>query len=114
MTAAHYKLGKVTAIVDNNGLQIDGAVEKVMGIEPLAEKWRSFGWDVTAVNGHDFREIVPALEGVRAKGLFDRPSVVIAKTIKGKGVSFFEGQVKYHGTPPTDDELNRAMKELEG
>jgi transketolase len=112
MTAAHYRLGKVTAIVDNNGLQIDGRIEDIMGIEPLADKWRSFGWDVDAINGHDFKEIVPALEQVRSKGLSDRPSVVIAKTIKGKGVSFFEGQAKYHGVSPTDDEFARALKEL--
>lgn len=112
MTAAHYRLGKVTAIVDNNGLQIDGAVADVMGIEPLADKWRSFGWEVQTIDGHRFEEIVPALEGVRAKGLSDRPSVIIAKTVKGKGVSIFEGKAKYHGVAPTDDELATAMKEL--
>ncbi len=112
MTAAHYRLGKVTAIVDNNGLQIDGAVKDIMGIEPLPDKWRSFGWDVEIIDGHHFEEIIPALEKVRAKGPTDRPSVVIARTVKGKGVSFFEGLAKYHGVPPTDDELSQAMKEL--
>jgi transketolase len=114
MTAAHYRLGKVTAIVDNNGLQIDGAVQDVMSVEPLAEKWQSFGWDVQRIDGHDFREIVPALEGVRKKGFADRPSAIIARTVKGRGVSFFEGLAKYHGVPPTDDEFARAMKELGG
>lgn len=112
MTAAHYKLGKVTAIVDNNGLQIDGAVKDVMGIEPLYDKWKSFGWDVQIIDGHNFEEIIPALESAKTRIVNDKPSVIIAKTIKGKGVSFFEGQVKYHGTPPTDDELKRALKEL--
>jgi transketolase len=83
-----------------------------MGIEPLADKWASFGWDVKTIDGHDFEKILPALEGVRAKGLFDRPSVIIARTVKGKGVSFFEGQAKYHGVAPSDDEFPRAMKEL--
>jgi transketolase len=112
MTAAHYRLGKITAIVDNNGLQIDGPVKDVMGIEPLDDKWRAFGWDVQEINGHDFQEIIAALEAVRGKGLFDRPSMIIAKTVKGKGISIFEGQAKYHGVPPSDDELVRAMKEL--
>lgn len=112
MTAAHYRLGKVTAIVDNNGLQIDGAVKDIMGIEPLAEKWSAFGWDVQKIDGHDLTQIVPALERAREKKPVDRPSVVIAKTIKGKGVSLFENKVKYHGTPPNDEELAAALKEL--
>lgn len=112
MTAAHYKLGKVTAIIDNNGLQIDGAVKDIMGIEPLHDKWKAFGWNVQVIDGHDFEEIIPALESAKTRNVNDKPSVIIAKTIKGKGVSFFEGQVKYHGTPPTDDELKRALKEL--
>ncbi len=112
MTAAHYRLGKVIAIVDNNGLQIDGAVQDIMGIEPLAEKWSAFGWDVQAIDGHTFEEIIPALEKARMKQAVDKPSVVIAKTVKGKGISFFENKVKYHGTPPNDEELAAAMKEL--
>lgn len=114
MTAAHYGLGKVTAIVDNNGLQIDGAVRDVMGVEPIADKWQSFGWDVRRIDGHEFREIVPTLEDVRKKDFVERPTAVIARTVKGKGVSFFEGLAKYHGVPPTDDEFARAMKELGG
>ncbi|MBE9547276.1 MAG: transketolase, partial [Proteobacteria bacterium] len=95
MTAAHYKLGKVTAIVDNNGLQIDGAVKDIMEIEPLYEKWKAFGWDVQVIDGHNFEEIMPALESAKTGNVKDKPSVIIAKTIKGKGVSFFEGVVKY-------------------
>ncbi|MFA7465401.1 MAG: transketolase, partial [Syntrophales bacterium] len=112
MTAAHFRLGKVLAIVDNNGLQIDGAVKDVMGIEPLAQKWDSFGWDVETVDGHDFGRIIPALLRVRKKGLHDRPSVVIARTIKGKGASVFEGKAKYHGVAPSDQELEAALQEL--
>ncbi len=114
MTAAHYRLGKVTAIVDNNGLQIDGAVKDVMGIEPLSEKWRAFGWDVQIIDGHNFEEIIPALMKAKEKGLIDRPSVVIARTVKGKGVSVFEGKAKYHGIAPSDEEFAVAMRELEG
>jgi transketolase len=102
MTAAHYRLGKVMAIVDNNGLQIDGAVQDIMGIEPLPEKWRAFGWDVQVIDGHDMSQIISALQYARSKKMVDKPSVVIAKTVKGKGVSIFENKVKYHGTPPND------------
>ena len=113
MTAAHYGLGKVTAIVDNNGLQIDGFVKDVMNIEPLADKWASFGWTVQTIDGHRFEEILPALEVTKTKKSTDRPSVIIAKTVKGKGVSFFENQAKYHGVAPTPEELDRAIAELE-
>ncbi len=112
MTAAHYRLGSVMAIVDNNGLQIDGAVKDIMGIEPLRDKWAAFGWDVQVINGHDFAEIIPALLRAREKGAVGAPSVVIAKTVKGKGVSIFENQLKYHGNPPNDEEFEIAMKEL--
>ncbi len=114
MSAAHYRLGKVIAIVDKNGLQIDGEVKKVMGVEPVDAKWRAFGWDVTEIDGHDFSQIVPALESPRGKGLVDKPTVIIARTVKGKGVSFFENQARYHGVAPSNDELQRALKELGG
>lgn len=112
MTAAHYRLGKIIAIVDKNGLQIDGEVKNVMGVEPVDEKWRAFGWDVTEIDGHDFAQIVPALEAPRSKPATDRPSVIVARTVKGKGVSFFENQARYHGVAPSSDELARALKEL--
>ncbi len=112
MAAAHYKVGRLTAIVDNNGLQIDGPVAEVMNIEPLADKWRSFGWQVRRINGHDFADILDGLSW--AAGVKDGPSVLIAKTIKGKGVSIFEGQVKYHGVSPNDEELVRALDDLGG
>ncbi len=112
MTAAHRRLGKVLAIVDNNGLQIDGFVKDVKGVEPLADKWRSFGWEVRVVDGHDFESLIPALESVKEKSLVDAPTMLIARTVKGKGVSIFENQVKYHGVAPSDDELARALQEL--
>jgi transketolase len=112
MTAAHRKLGKVTVIVDNNGLQIDGFVKDVKGVEPIGDKWSSFGWEVHAVDGHDMTALIGALTKVRDKSVTDRPTAIIAKTVKGKGVSIFENKAKYHGVPPSDDELAAALKEL--
>ncbi|MEI7590515.1 MAG: transketolase [Deltaproteobacteria bacterium] len=112
MSAAHYRIGKVTAIIDNNGLQIDGFVKDIMNVEPINEKWRSFGWDVETIDGHDFSQLLPALRKAKQKELFDMPTVIIAKTVKGKGVSIFENKAKYHGTPPNDEELSIALKEL--
>ncbi len=110
MTAAHYKLDNICAVVDNNGLQIDGPVEEVMRIAPIHEKWAAFGWHVIEVGGHKMKEILDALD--EAQGIKDKPAIIIAHTIKGKGVSFFEGKVKYHGLAPTPEELERAIKEL--
>lgn len=112
MTAAHYKLDNLCAIVDNNGLQIDGAVKDVMGIEPLADKWKAFGWNAISADGHDFESILSALD--TAEETKGQPTVIVARTIKGKGVSIFEGKAKYHGTPPSDEELVVALKELGG
>ncbi len=110
MTAAHYGLDNVCGIVDNNGLQIDGPVDEVMRVAPMAEKWDAFGWNVIQVNGHNMNEILNALgDAENTKG---KPSLIVAHTIKGKGVSFFEGKVEYHGVAPTPDELEQAMKEL--
>jgi len=110
MTAAHYKIDNLCAVVDNNGLQIDGPVEEVMRIAPLHNKWEAFGWNVIEVNGHDMGEILGALDD--AESTKGRPTVIIAHTVKGKGVSFFEGRVEYHGVAPTSEELDRAIKEL--
>jgi transketolase len=110
MAAAHYRADNLTAIVDNNGLQIDGRVEEVMSIEPLAEKWRAFGWAVRRVDGHNLAEILTVLKW--ADGVEERPSVIIAKTIKGKGVSIFEDQVRYHGVSPNDEEVEICLLEL--
>jgi transketolase len=111
MTAVHYRLDNLCAIVDNNGLQIDGFCCDVMGIEPLTDKWRAFGWNVFEIDGHNMQQIVNALdEAELTKGM---PSVIIARTVKGKGVSFFEGKAEYHGVAPSGDELERALKELQ-
>jgi len=105
-----YELDNVVAFVDRNFLQTDGHSEKVMPLEPLAPKWDAFGWDTHEIDGHDFRQIVGTVEEANAtKG---RPSMIIARTTKGKGVSFMEDVAKWHGTPPTDDELALAMAGL--
>jgi transketolase len=110
MAASHYEIDNLCAILDFNKLQIDGCVLEVMSIEPVADKWRSFGWEVMEADGHDFSQILPALD--RAEEVKGRPSLIIAHTIKGKGVSFMENQAKYHGVAPTPDELERALIEL--
>jgi transketolase len=111
MSTAHFKVDGLCAIVDCNDLQIDGPVREIMNVEPLADKWAAFGWHVQEVDGHDFGQLLPALDA--AEQVKGRPSVILAHTVKGKGVSIFEGKVKYHGVAPTDEELARALKELE-
>jgi len=110
MTAAHYRLDNLCAIVDLNGLQIDGPVSKVKGIEPVAPKWSAFGWHVIEIDGHNMEEILNGLD--EAEKVKEKPTMIIAHTIKGKGVSFFEGKVEYHGMAPTHEELEKALKEL--
>ena len=110
MTAGHYALDNLCAIVDLNELQIDGRCEDVMKITPVAPKWKAFNWHIFEIDGHNMEEIVSALdEAERIKG---KPSVILANTIKGKGVSFFEGKAEYHGLAPTKEELEKALKEL--
>lgn len=111
MTAAHYKLDNLTAILDFNGLQIDGTNKEVMNIEPIDEKFKAFGWNVIKINGHDFDQIKWAVN--EAKQTINRPTIIIAKTIKGKGISFMENKVDWHGTPPNEEQRNEAIKELE-
>ena len=111
MSAAHYSLDNLLAIVDYNGLQLDGPVDEIMSLEPLAEKWSAFGWHVIEIDGHNVRQILDALDfAERIKG---KPTVIIAHTIKGKGVSFMEGKVEFHGKPLTEEQLKPALKELE-
>jgi transketolase len=110
MTAAHYKLDNLCAIIDNNGLQIDGHCCDVMYIEPIVNKWQAFGWHVIDINGHDMKAIVDALN--KAETVKGQPTMIVARTVKGKGVSFFEGKVEYHGLAPTHQELEMALKEL--
>jgi transketolase len=112
MFAAHRKLDNLTAIVDRNGLQIDGPTEKVVSLEPLYDKWSAFNWHVIRVNGHDHTQLLAAFE--EAKKFKVKPTVILADTIKGKGVSFMEGVVSFHGKACTPTELDTACKELEG
>lgn len=110
MAASHYHLDDITAIVDYNGLQVDGFVRNIMSIEPLADKWRAFGWHVITIDGHCMREILGAFE--EAGKVSEKPSVVIARTIKGKGVSFMENKVQWHGTAPNAKQMEEALREL--
>jgi len=111
MAAAHYKLDNLTAIVDNNGQQIDGWNCDVMNLEPFNEKWRAFGWHVLEVDGHDFAQLLDAFE--RAKLIKGQPAIIIAHTTKGKGVSFMENNLDFHGKAPNAAEVEIALKELE-
>jgi transketolase len=110
MAGAHYRLDHLTAIIDRNTLQISGRTRDVMNSEPLAEKWRAFGWAVKTVNGHDFAELTDALAKPAEAG---KPTCVIANTIKGKGVSFMEDVAKWHHGVPTEAELKQALAELD-
>ena len=112
MFAAHHKLDNITVFLDHNGLQIDGANEEVMDIEPIDEKFKSFGWHVIKIDGHSFGEIFKAIDV--AKNTKGRPTIIIAKTVKGKGVSFMENQVGWHGKAPSEEEAKKALMELGG
>jgi transketolase len=111
MAAAHYKLDNLCAIMDMNGLQIDGDVTKVMNPYPLDEKFKAFGWNILYVDGHDYDQLHHAYAQAReCKG---KPTMIIAKTVKGKGVSFMENQAGWHGVAPTPEQAEAALKELE-
>ena len=110
MFAAHYGLNNLTAFIDFNGLQIDGDVTKVMNPTPLDEKFKAFGWNVTVIDGHSFEEIANALEMAKKS---DKPFAIIAKTVKGKGVSFMENKAEWHGSAPNKEQYEQAMQELE-
>lgn len=112
MAAAHYGLDNLTAFVDWNGLQIDGRNEEVMTVSPVDEKFRSFGWDVQVIDGHDMAAIGEAV--ARAKTVSGKPQVIIAKTVKGKGVSFMENQAGWHGKAPNEEQAKQAVEELGG
>ncbi len=112
MLGAHFELDNVTAFVDRNMLQIDGPTEKIMSVEPLADKWKAFGWHVIEIDGHDMRQILDACD--RAKDTRSKPTMVIAHTVKGKGVSFMENALSFHGKPPNEEEAKKALKELGG
>ena len=110
MFAGHHKLDNLCLIVDNNGLQIDGPVEEVGGVGPIDKKFEAFGFDVQTIDGHDFDAIEAAFQ--HAKTVKGKPSVIIAKTVKGKGVSFMENQVGWHGAAPNAEQYETAMADL--
>jgi transketolase len=110
VTAAKYALANLTALVDSNGVQLDGPVHEIMPLEPLTDKWAACGWHVLEIDGHSVREVAEALE--LAAGIHDRPTVVIAHTTKGKGVSFMENQSYWHGNIPNAEQLAQALAEL--
>lgn len=110
MLAAHYKLDNLIAFLDHNHLQIDGEIEKVLSPEPLADKWRAFGWQVLEIDGHDQDSIRAALR--EAKQVTGRPVMIIAETVKGKGVSFMENQASWHGAAPNAEQAAQALAEL--
>lgn len=112
MLSSHYKLDNLTAILDHNGLQIDGRNDDVMRVEPLDEKWGAFGWHVIKADGHDFNSLEKAFE--ERKTVKNKPAIIIAETIKGKGVSFMENKAGWHGKAPNDEELAIALKEIGG
>jgi transketolase len=110
MFAPNRRLNNLTVIVDHNKLQLDGFTKDIMNLDPFAEKWRAFNWDVIEIDGHDIGQIVSALE--KAKAASQKPMAIIAHTIKGKGVSFMENNVDYHGKAPNKSEIEIALKEL--
>lgn len=112
MAAGNYRLDNLTAFVDNNNLQIDGTLEEVMSPYPIEDKFRAFGWNTLTIDGHNHRQIAEAVDlAAQTKG---RPTVIVARTIKGKGVSFMEGNIRFHGSTPTEEEFARAFRELDG
>ncbi|MBR3283562.1 MAG: transketolase [Ruminococcus sp.] len=110
MFAAHYGLGNLVAVVDNNGLQIDGPVTEVCSPEPITDKFAAFGWHVITMDAHDFDSIEAAFD--EASKITDKPVAIIQKSVKGKGVSFMENQVGWHGTAPNKEQYEQAMSEL--
>lgn len=110
MTAAHYKLDNLTLFVDCNGLQIDGKVEDVMNVAPVLDKWKAFGWNAISVDGHDIPAINEAVD--KAKISKGRPTAIVCRTVKGKGVSFMENQAGWHGAAPDDEQFKIAMDDL--
>ena len=109
---SRWSLDNLTAIIDYNKFQLDDAIDSLLPLEPLADKWAACGWDVQELDGHDMKAILDGLQ--RAKQVKDKPQVIIAHTVKGKGVSFMEHNNQFHGRAPSDEELARALAELEG
>jgi transketolase len=111
MAAAHFKVDRLIAFIDHNGLQIDGWNKDIMNLEPLPDKWRAFGWHVIEIDGNDMSQVLGAIDS--AKKVTGQPKMIIAHTIKGKGVSYMENNVDFHGKAPNDEELKQALKELQ-
>ncbi|MDP1688957.1 MAG: transketolase [bacterium] len=120
MLAGKYKLSNITAIIDRNNIQIDGNTENIMPLEPFRDKWEAFGWHTIEVNGHNIEQFVDAV--YEAQAIYEKPTVIIAHTIPGKGVSFMEGDYRWHGTPPGEgpenivpksEQAGRALEELQ-
>lgn len=112
MAGAHYKLDNLTIFIDFNGLQIDGDITKVMNPSPIDKKFEAFGWNVLVIDGHNYDEILEAIE--KAKNHKGQPTAIVCKTVKGKGVSFMENQASWHGTAPSKEQCEEALKEIGG
>ena len=112
MSAGNFGVDNLIAILDNNGGQLDGHVKEIMPLDPIADKWRAFGWDVKEIDGHDHGEILDAYTWAEQRN--SMPKLILARTVKGKGVSFMEDVIKWHGVAPSDSELAQAIAELRG
>lgn len=110
-SASHYKLDNFTAMLDRNKLQIDGSTEEIYGLEPVEERWKAFGWHVLEIDGHDMKQILDALH--EADNVEGKPTMIIMHTVKGKGVSFMENNLRFHGVAPNDEEYEQALRELD-
>jgi transketolase len=110
LAAAHFRVDNLTAMVDCNGMQLSGWTRDIMNLEPLVRKWQAFGWHVIDIDGHDLDQIIAAF--LKAEKMKGKPTVIIARTTKGKGVSFMENNVAFHGKTPTREEAEKALKEL--
>lgn len=110
LTSSHYRLSSLVAIVDHNGFQLDGPIEAIKNTKPIADKFRAFGWHAIEVDGHNFKELLEGLEEARRES--NHPTVIVAHTVKGKGVPFMENRVEYHGVAPSKEELKWALMAL--
>jgi len=110
MTASHFKIDNLIAILDHNKLQIDGSLNEIKALHPVVDKWKSFGWNVIEIDGHNISSIIKAFD--QADHTNGKPTIIIADTVKGKGVSFMEGNIAFHGKAPNKDELSKALSEI--
>ncbi|MBI5096606.1 MAG: transketolase [Nitrospirae bacterium] len=110
MASAYYRLNNLTAILDYNSQQLDGWVRDIIELEPIVDKWKAFGWHVIEIDGHDLHQILKALD--EAKATKQMPTVIVARTVKGKGVSFMENNIEFHGMAPTEEQKELALREL--